>query len=123
MYLEFGQLPEFFGCIEDELSALQETDRRGRGEGRRRCCYRGGDVGQQQTVSVSHRRRLTLPFIHSLRLRHFTGVTALSLPSKCHYRTCLQSLHSSETLHAQTEGNVFVIGGGEVGLSGGEEGR
>lgn len=61
LHLEFGQLSQLLGSIEDELSALEETEREGRGEGereggrggRRRWRgrrYRGGDSGQQQTA-------------------------------------------------------------------------
>lgn len=35
LHLEFGQLSQLLGSIEDELSALEETERGGRGEGER----------------------------------------------------------------------------------------
>lgn len=99
MHLEFGQLSQLLGSIEDELSALQETDR-GRRQGEREGEeVEGGGEGVvivEVTVGSSSKRLsvtqrtptcLTLPFRkHSLE-DALTGVTALFfLPSKCHYR-------------------------------------
>lgn len=77
LHLEFGQLSQLLGSIEDELSALEETERGGRGEGERE----GGEVegggegvvivevivGSSKRLSVTQRTptSLTLPFINT----------------------------------------------------------
>lgn len=94
LYLEFGQLSQLLGSIEDELSALEETERGGRGEGERE----GGEVegggegvviveaivGSSKRLSVTQRTptSLTLPFINTHSKPLYGCHCTFVLPSK-----------------------------------------
>lgn len=93
MHLQLGQLSQLLGSVEDELSALEKTDREKGREG-----TRGGEgvviattiVGSSKRLSVTQRTAtfLTLSFInsHSKPLYRCHGTFSL----KCCYRTHLQ---------------------------------
>lgn len=94
LHLEFGQLSQLLGSIEDELSALEERERGGRGEGEREGgeAEGGGEgvviveaiVGSSKRLSVTQRTptSLTLPFINTHSKPLYGCHCTFVLPSK-----------------------------------------
>lgn len=115
MHLQLGQLSQLLGSVEDELSALEKTDREKGREG-----TRGGEgvviattiVGSSKRLSVTQRTAtfLTLSFInsHSKPLYRCHGTFSL----KCCYRTHLQFFFSFRNITLATRTHTHEQRGG-----------